>query len=104
MPHALLELQGLAECVEGPVEAARDPLSGKEIHEGSCAHLEITQPGTLTPEEFDTAVYDLVNFLVYVAEPAALSRQRTGVYVLMFIALFFVFAWLLNREYWKDVH
>jgi ubiquinol-cytochrome c reductase cytochrome b subunit len=104
MPHALVELQGLAECVEGPVEGVRDPLTGKDSHEGSCEHLEITQAGTLTPEEFDVVVYDLVNFLAYVGEPAALSRQRIGVYVLMFIALFFVFTWLLNREYWKDVH
>ena len=103
MPHAMLELQGLAECAAGSV-AIRDPLTGNDFHEESCARLEITQPGTLTPEEFDVVVYDLVNFLVYVAEPAALSRQRIGIYVLMFIALFFVFAWLLNREYWKDVH
>jgi ubiquinol-cytochrome c reductase cytochrome b subunit len=104
MPHALVELQGLAECVVAPVDAARDPLTGKDVHEQPCGSLEITQPGELSPEEFDTAVYDLVNFLAYVGEPAALSRQRTGVYVLMFIALFFVFTWLLNREYWKDVH
>ena len=38
------------------------------------------------------------------AEPSAADRQRIGVYVLLFIALFFIFAWLLNREYWKDVH
>jgi ubiquinol-cytochrome c reductase cytochrome b subunit len=104
MPHALVALQGLAECVAEPVDAVRDPLTGKEIHEQPCGHLEITQPGELSPEEFDSAVYDLVNFLAYVGEPAALSRQRIGVYVLMFIALFFVFAWLLNREYWKDIH
>ncbi|HAN69493.1 MAG TPA: cytochrome c1, partial [Halieaceae bacterium] len=42
--------------------------------------------------------------LAYTAEPSAADRQRIGVYVLLFILLFFVFAWLLNREYWKDVH
>ena len=109
MPHALLELQGLAECAMGPVAAAnggvkRDPLTGEDILEEPCGRLEITQQGELSPEEFDNTVYDLVNFMAYVGEPAAMSRQRIGVYVLMFIALFFVFAWLLNREYWKDVH
>jgi cytochrome c1 len=32
------------------------------------------------------------------------DRQRIGVFVLLFIAVFLVFASLLNREYWKDVH
>ena len=58
----------------------------------------------MSVEEFDKATYDLVNFLAYSAEPMAVERQRLGLFVLMFIAVFFVFAWLLNREYWKDVH
>jgi ubiquinol-cytochrome c reductase cytochrome b subunit len=109
MPHALLELQGLAECSMGPVAAAnggvkRDPLTGEDILEEPCGRLKVAEQGELNAEEFDKAVYDLVNFLAYVGEPAAMGRQRTGIYVLMFIALFFVFAALLNREYWKDVH
>ena len=40
----------------------------------------------------------------YTAEPIAADRQRIGIFVLLFIVLFTVFAWLLNREYWKDVH
>ena len=54
--------------------------------------------------QFDAAIFDLVNFMTYVAEPIQLKRQRIGVYVLLFLAFFGVFAWLLNREYWKDVH
>jgi ubiquinol-cytochrome c reductase cytochrome b subunit len=49
-------------------------------------------------------MYDLVNFLAYTAEPMAADRHRIGIFTLLFIALFTVFAWLLNREYWKDVH
>ena len=45
-----------------------------------------------------------VNFLAYVAEPIKEDRKRIGIFVLLFIGLFFVFAYLLNREYWKDVH
>jgi len=109
MPHALLELQGLTQCSMGPVAAAnggvkRDPLTGEDILEDPCGRFEVVQAGELSPEEYDVAVYDLVNFLAYVGEPAAMHRQRTGIYVLLFIALFFIFAWLLNREYWKDVH
>ena len=54
--------------------------------------------------EFDAAVGDLTSFLAYVAEPMALQRQRLGGYVLLFIVVFGVFSFLLNREYWKDVH
>ena len=32
------------------------------------------------------------------------ERERLGIFVLIFVAIFFVFAYLLNREYWKDVH
>jgi len=49
-------------------------------------------------------MYDLTNFLVYLGEPALMDRKRIGVYVLIFIGIFFIFAYLLNREYWKDIH
>ena len=49
-------------------------------------------------------MYDLVNFLAYIAEPYKSDRLRIGTYVLLFLVVFFIFAWLLNREYWKDVH
>lgn len=109
MPHVLLELQGMQECAMGPVKAAnggvkRDPLTGEDILEAPCGRLEVTEPGSMTTEEFDTAMYDLVNFLAYTAEPIAKNRERIGTYALLFIALFTIFAALLNREYWKDVH
>jgi len=72
--------------------------------EAPCGRLVVTEEGSMTPEEFDTAMYDLTNFLAYTAEPMANDRKRIGTFVLLFITLFFVFAWLLNREYWKDVH
>jgi ubiquinol-cytochrome c reductase cytochrome b subunit len=109
MPHVFLELQGMQECAMGPVRAAnggikRDPLTGEDILEKECGRLVVTDAGMQTPEEFDKTVYDLVNFLEYVAEPMQQDRKRIGIYVLFFLAIFFVFAWLLNREYWKDVH
>ncbi len=109
MPHVMLELQGMQECAMGPVKAGnggvkRDPLTGEDILDDPCGQFSITEEGSMSPEEFDTAIYDLVNFLAYTAEPMAAERQRIGIFVLLFIALFFVFAWLLNREYWKDVH
>ncbi|MEZ5540259.1 MAG: cytochrome c1 [Pseudomonadales bacterium] len=117
MPHAMLELQGMPKCAPGPVHAEnggikRDPLTRAEILVDAktgaalnpCGRLTVEKEGKLKPAEFDQAVGDLVSFLAYAGEPSALKRQRMGVYALFFVSLFFVFAWLLNREYWKDVH
>jgi cytochrome c1 len=49
-------------------------------------------------------MYDLVNFLAYTAEPYKQTRVEIGKKVMLFLAIFFIIAWALNREYWKDVH
>ncbi|MGS2724186.1 ubiquinol-cytochrome c reductase [Porticoccus sp. GXU_MW_L64] len=109
MPHVLMELQGLQECAPGPSLDAHgnpktDPLTGAPILDDDCGDYKIVQPGTMTTAEYDQAMYDLVNFLEYVAEPIAEKRQSMGVYVLLFLAFLFIWVWLLNREYWKDIH
>ena len=116
MPHVMLELQGMPECAPGPMLAEnggikRDPLTREELFYDAdgklanpCGRLKVEKAGKMNTEEFDETVGDLVNFLAYAGEPSALKRQRMGVYALFFVSLFFVVAWLLNREYWKDVH
>ena len=109
MPHVMLELQGLPECravASGDEHHGADPVTGEEIHEDACGELVIseTNAGLLTPEEFDQVAYDLTNYLVYIAEPMAEKRKQIGVGVLIFLGILFVFAWLLNREYWRDIH
>lgn len=84
MPHVLLNLQG---------EQILTP-------EG----LKLVTNGSMTPQEYDTAVADLVNFLCYISEPAQIKRREIGLWVLVFLGIFVVFAYLLKREYWKDVH
>jgi ubiquinol-cytochrome c reductase cytochrome c1 subunit len=68
------------------------------------AELNAQNDGKESKENFDRAVLDLVSFLSYAGEPNQLVRQRVGLWVLLFLGVFFVFAWLLKREYWKDVH
>ena len=46
---------------------------------------------------------DLVNFLVHVGEPSGVNRRPIGIVVLFVLGVLFIFAWLLKREYWKDV-
>lgn len=102
MPHALLELQGIQidTCQEtSPNE--RDPLTGEKV----CGlSVDPQRKGSMTPDEFDQMVYDLVNFLAYSAEPMKEQRKQLGIYVFLFLAVFGVFAYLLKREYWKDVY
>ena len=97
MPHVLWELQG----IQKPVYVTED-------HDGVAVEridgFETVQAGSMTAEEYDAFVADLVNFMVYVAEPVQTERRDLGVYVLIFLAIFFVFAYLLKKEYWKDVH
>ena len=58
----------------------------------------------MSPEEFDELVYDMVNFMYYVAEPVRLKRQQIGVYVLGFLAILFILVSLLSRDYWRRIH
>jgi ubiquinol-cytochrome c reductase cytochrome c1 subunit len=59
--------------------------------------------GKLTPEEYDQTILDLVNFLAYTGEPSRLQSEAIGKGVLIFILIFFVFVYLLKKDYWKDV-
>ena len=47
---------------------------------------------------------DLVAFLSYISEPVQLERKSLGVKVILFLVVFFLFAFLLKKEIWKDVH
>ena len=97
MPHVLWQLQGMQEkVVEKGVDA--------HGHEHETTKLVLVQPGSMSPTDYDQMVRDLVTFLAYLGEPAQLKRQQLGVYVLLFLFVFFVVAYYLKKEYWKDVH
>jgi len=95
MPHALWSLQG---------QRALDIESHKE---GGHARVEYkwseVSKGSQSPAEYDATVRDLVNFLAYVAEPNGIERRPIGIIVLFVLGVLFVFAYLLKKEYWKDV-
>jgi ubiquinol-cytochrome c reductase cytochrome c1 subunit len=103
MPHVMLELQGL--CSSAPHhggEHSLDPLTGESIGEGACDSYAIE--GALTESEFDNVVYDLVNFLDYMAEPYKKDRHRLGWFVFAFLTILLVPSVLLQRELHKDIH
>ena len=60
-------------------------------------------PGTMTPEQYDQTIGDLVNYLQWMAEPAQNTRVKVGVWVLLFLSVLTVFTWRLNASFWKDV-
>ncbi|MGY0217872.1 cytochrome c1 [Endozoicomonadaceae bacterium StTr2] len=103
MPHVLLELQGMQidTCGKDDDPSSIDPLTGEKM----CGlQVDPDRKGSMTPAEYDQAMYDLVNFLGYSAEPMKMERQRIGIYVMLFLLVFFIFAYLLKKEYWRDVH
>jgi ubiquinol-cytochrome c reductase cytochrome c1 subunit len=93
MPNVFWQLQGTQTAVTKNID-------GQEV----ITELKLTEPGQLSPQEFDKMINELVNFLVYVGEPVQLERQQMGKYVLFFILMFIVLAYLLKKEYWKDIH
>jgi ubiquinol-cytochrome c reductase cytochrome c1 subunit len=97
MPHVLWELQGAQE-VEW--EGRMDAQGNAAKHFKSFKELT---PGKLSPEEYDAFVRDTVNFLDYIAEPIQLKRQSLGYRVIAFLLFFTLLAYLLKKEYWKDV-
>jgi ubiquinol-cytochrome c reductase cytochrome c1 subunit len=96
MPHVLWELQGEQELKAGKVRA-----------DGYMATVEkpaLVKPGKLAALEYDRAVADLVNYMVYMGEPAAQSRKTIGLLVLGFLFLLIPLIYALKKNFWKDVH
>jgi len=107
MPNVLQDLQGVqvSHCSHEELlehgHAKIDPLTGKPMSE--CLQV-LEGSGKLSEEEFDKTIYDLTNYLAYMGEPYKLQSESLGIKVLIFLAIFFVFAYALKKEYWKDVH
>lgn len=98
MPHVMHELQGHLVPVVRQV-TGEDGKPHQVID-----RLTLAKPGKMTLTEYDALVADLVNYLTWMGEPAKAQRMRTGVAVILFLSLFFVVAFYLKREFWRDVH
>ena len=96
MPHALWQLQGDQVL---KVDASASAEGGHPAQQ-----LVLVKPGMLSPAQYDAAVADLVNYLVFMGEPAQTKRLRLGMIVLLFLGVLFVLAYYLKKEYWKDIH
>ena len=95
MPDVLAHLQGLQKPIfhNGPGANDSDPVA-----------VEKLTAGTISPEQYDQFVRDITNFLDYAGEPIKAKRESLGVFVMMYLLVGFGLAYLVKKEYWKDVH
>lgn len=98
MPHVLGDLQGWQVKEEVP------HAEGETTHAPKNGGLTLAKPGKLSPDEYSRFVTDITHFMMYAAEPGRAHRVSTGVNVLLFLFVFTILAYLMKREWWKDVH
>ena len=90
MPHVLWQLQGQQILKE-------DEATGEHV-------LVLDKKGTMSPAEYNQTVADLVNYLVFMAEPFKQHDKKLGLLVLAFLGLLLVLTYYLKKEFWKDIH
>ena len=98
MPHVLADLQGVQTAVFVTATGEGD------LRAPAFEKFELVVPGALTPQQYDDFVRDIVNFLQYIGEPVEVQRRDLGAWVMLFLLVFTAFAYLLYKEYWRDVH
>lgn len=125
MPHVLWELQGPREMTktvvqpaepdggsgwervttvydaEGYWETSVEPLADYTGSASETHKFKALDPARAA--QYENQAGDIAAFLTWMAEPAQLKRKQIGVWVLIFLGLFFVVAWRLNASYWKHI-
>jgi len=95
MPHVLWERQGGQKVIY----KTENDHAGKP-HQ-VIDHLEPLDK--VKSEAYKQDVQDLVNYMSYMGEPAKLKRYDLGVKVLLFLMLLFVVAYLMKKDFWRDI-
>lgn len=93
MPHVLWDLQGLQTPVYGEEAHGTRPITG----------LELTQEGSMSPDEYDDLIADITNFMAYMSDPIKETRHRVGMWVMLFLFGLLIVSYFLKKEYWKDI-
>ena len=101
MPPVLSDLEGVKAAVFKNFEVN---VNGRIVVNKRFDHFVTVTPGSMTAAQFDDFVRDTVNFLDYAGEPAQVERRSIGVWVVLYLLAFTWLAWMLKKEYWKDVH
>jgi len=102
MPHVLWELQGYQKAIFS--EHSETDEKGNVTTSMHFEGYEQVSAGSLDAEEFDDFVRDTVNFLAYISEPIRAERRKIGTWVIMYLLVFLIIAYMLKKQIWKDVH
>jgi ubiquinol-cytochrome c reductase cytochrome c1 subunit len=103
MPHVLASLQGVQQLKAASESSELEAANAREHGAGPPSPFEPGITGSMDKAQYDEFVRDTVNFLQYVGDPTQLERQSLGIWVVLFLLLFTAIAWMLKKEYWKDV-
>jgi len=116
MPHVLWEMQGSPELISLPDAAAgdtKDDAHGEDqnatsedesVYVAGGAKFDMSNRGSMSNAEFDSAMRDVTNYLTYLAEPAQMQRKTIGVWTMVFLIILLLLAVALKKEFWRDVH
>jgi ubiquinol-cytochrome c reductase cytochrome c1 subunit len=92
MPFVMSDLQG-------------EQVLQVENHAGhEIKKLVIKTPGSMTPAQYDSAIVDLTNYLVYMGDPGEKNRHQYGYMVLGFLFILLILVYALKKEIWNDIH
>ncbi|MGL4603589.1 MAG: cytochrome c1 [Iodobacter sp.] len=98
MPNVLWELQG-----QQVLEAHGEHKQLKLVTPGSL--IKTDEKGQFDQSEYNHRVADLVNYMVYMGEPAQVKREQIGYGVMLFLLFILIpISYLLKKEYWRDIH
>lgn len=103
MPHVLWELQGLQVATFASTLNKQGDVVNNFGNPAEFQKFELVETGSMSPEEYDQFVIDLVNFLDWAGTPEQLERQSLGIWVILFLLVLLAFSYLLKVEIWKDV-
>lgn len=120
MPHILWEQQGPREAtIERVTHGEQGMVKIVTVYDAAGHATSTTTPMPGHPAErvdysfkpadpararkYDEDVADLVAYLTFMTDPSASIRVRIGAWVLLFLALFTVVAWWMNKTFWRDV-
>lgn len=100
-------MAGIVAAFQGQQVLAKDikqsaAIMGRELQ--WYDELELQKTGSMTTQAFDETITDVVNFLAYAAEPYAVKQARIGCWVMGFLVLLLILAYLLKKEYWKAIY
>lgn len=112
MPNVLAQLQGIqskscGQVTEVDIHGAPvlDSVTGEAIVTENCDLLTVAEgTGSMTPAEFDETIYDLTNFMAYMAKPYKTDSQRIGLWAVLFCLMMTVLFYFLKKEFWRDIH